>query len=375
MKKHFALIMILITSLCLFGCGRSSTSTSGTTEKEVPTLSIAYGDDLHCCMFNVAMIDVDSFANKTFRVNPLNETQGELIKDDEVIARFNIIRGKTGAESATMMAQKNLDITLCSNTAMQSAYDVGTDVKILSPLHTSGVALVMAPDTDFYGFDALKEHIQNSQTPFKIGYPSAISGPRIITEYVFKESGFTVTEDPGDLNADILMVDLKGFQNVTSSINSGAVDAWAGTSPFQENAVALGAGKIVLKLEDYPPQGHWKDFPCCVLAARTDIINKHPEAIEGIVNVVVDCVKYANDNWKEFAKINSPVIGFEEDVILASNIIYTSVPSKEWVDGVEIYFDTIKSLGKFENRLKETGFNTVKEEIFDFSFVEKANAR
>ena len=90
---------------------------------------------------------------------------------------------------------------------------------------------------------------------------------------------------------------------------------------------------------------------------------------------MVDCVKYANDNWEKFAEINSPVIGFEEDVILASNIIYTSVPSKEWVDGVEIYFDTIKSLGKFENRLKEAGFNTVKEEIFDFSFVEKANAR
>lgn len=372
MKKTFALILISALLFCLYGCGSNPASTG---EEEIPTLSIAYGNDLHCCMFNVAMVDVDHFADKVFRVNPLNETQGELIKDDEVIARFNIIRGKTGAESATMMAQDNLDITLCSNTAMQCAYDVGTDVKILSPLHTSGVALVMAPETDFYGFDALKEHIENSQKPFKIGYPSAISGPRIITEYVFKQSGFTVTEDPGDLNADILMVDLKGFQNVTSSINSGAVDAWAGTSPYQENAAAQGMGKIVLKLEDYPPQGHWKDFPCCVLAARTEVVDQYPEAVEGIVNVVVDCIEYADTNWEEFAKINSPVIGFEEDVILASNIIYTSVPSQEWIDGVEIYFDTIKSLGKFENRLQEADFTVVKEEVFDFSFVENANAR
>ncbi len=372
MKKVFALVMILAMLSCLYGCSSSPTATGG---EEIPTLSIAYGDDLHCCMFNVAMIDVDSFMDKVYRVNPLNETQGELLKDSAVIARFNIIRGKTGAESATMMAQNNLDITLCSNTAMQCAYDVGTDVKILTPLHTSGVALVMAPETDFYGFEALKEHIQNLQVPFKVGYPSAISGPRIITEYVFKESGFTVTEDPGDLSADILMVDLKGFQNVTSSIVSGAVDAWAGTSPYQENAAALGVGKIVLKLEDYPPQGHWKDFPCCVLAARTDIIDEYPDAIEGVVSVVVDCIEYANGNWEEFAKINSPVIGFDEDVILASNIIYTSVPSQEWVDGIEIYFDSIKSLGKFDNRLKEADFAVVKEEIFDFSFVERANAR
>jgi NitT/TauT family transport system substrate-binding protein len=372
MRKTWALFIILAMLLCLCGCS-SSPATTG--EEEIPTLSIAYGNDLHCCMLNVAMTDVDTFADKAFRFNPINETQGELIKDDEVIARFNIIRGKTGAESATMMAQNNLDITLCSNTAMQCAYDVGTDVKILAPLHTSGVALVMAPETDFYGFEELREHIQNLQEPFKIGYPSAISGPRIITEYVFKESGFTVTEDPGDLNADILMVDLKGFQNVTTSINSGAVDAWAGTSPYQENAVAQGMGKIVLKLEDYPPQDHWKDFPCCVLAARAELVNKYPDAIEGIVNVVVDCIEYANDNWEDFAKINSPVIGFEEEVILASNIIYTSVPSQEWVNGIEIYFNSIKSLGKFENRLGEADFNTVKEEIFDFSFVEKANTR
>lgn len=372
MKKFIMFTLLLATLLYLGGCGNKQAETTQTDK--IPTLSIAYGDDLHCCMINVAMVDTEAFANKAMQINPLSETQFELLKNDKAIAQFNIIRGKTGAECATMMGQGHLDFCLCSNTAMQCAYDVGTDVKILSPLHVGGVAIVMSPEVEFYGFDALKEHIDNLGRPFKVGYPSAISGPRIITEYVLKDSGFTVTEDPGDITADILMVDLNGFQNVTSSINSGAVDAWLGTSPFQENSVALGMGKIVLKLEDYPPAGKWADFPCCMLAARTDTINEYSEIVEGIVSVTVDCINYADNNWEKFAEINSPIIGFDKEVILASDgIIYTSDPSRAWIDGVEIYFDSIKSLGKFSGRLKDADYETVKTELFDFSFVKKIN--
>jgi NitT/TauT family transport system substrate-binding protein len=374
LKKFFVFALLLTTLFCLTGCGSKTPETAEL--KEIPTMSIAYGNDLHCCMLNVAMIDTEAFADKAMRINPLSDSQFELLKDDEVIAKFNIIRGKTGAECATMMAQGHLDICLCSNTAIQCAYDVGTEVKILSPLHVGGVAIVMAPEVGFYGFDALKEHIDNLERPFKVGYPSAISGPRIVTEYVLKDSGFKVTEDPGDVTADVLMVDLKGFQNVTSSINSGAVDAWLGTSPFQENSVAQGMGKIVLKLDDYPPAGKWSSFPCCVLAATTDAINEYPEAIEGVVSVIADCIDYANTNWDNFAEINSPIIGFEEEVILASDgIIYTSDPSEAWVDGIEIYFNTIKSLGKFSDRLKDADYDTVKTELFDFSFLENIKSR
>jgi len=45
------------------------------------------------------------------------------------------------------------------------------------------------------------------------------------------------------------------------------------------------------------------------------------------------------------------------------------------VDGIEKYFNAIKTLGKFTDRLKDANYNTVKNELFEFSFVEKANAR
>ena len=164
----------------------------------------------------------------------------------------------------------HLDITFSSNTAMLSAYDVGTDVKILSPLQSGGVSMVMGPENDFYGFDAIKKYIEDSPTPVKVGYHSVISGPRILIESILNDAGFKLTEDPGDTTADVLMVDLKGAQNLLPSIRSGAVDAWVGPSPNPENAEKNDMGKIVMRLDDFPPQGKWTNFPCCVMAATTE---------------------------------------------------------------------------------------------------------
>ena len=374
LKKALVLCLMLTALVCLSGF---ESKTSGTAEaKEIPTLSFAYGTDTHTCLPNVAMKDPKAFANKSMRMNPVSDNQFELLKDGKVIAKFNVLVSKSGAESATMMAQGQLDTVLCSNTAMLSAYDVGTNIRILSPLQGGGVSMIMAPNTDFYGFDALKKYILNSKTPVKIGYHSAISGPRILIESVLRDAGLKLTEDPADITANVLMVDLKGPQNLLGSIRSGAVDAWVGPSAVPENAVAQGLGKIVMTLKDFPPPGKWTTFPCCVMSATQKVIQEHPEVIEALVSVVADCIDYANANPEKFAELNAPIIGVAKDIIMASNknIVYSYDPSTEWMNGIDIYFAAIKSMGKFNGRLKEANFDTVRKDVFDFSFLEKVNA-
>lgn len=374
LKRALVLSLILTALLSLSGVGDEG---SGTAEaKEIPTLSFAYGTDTHTCLPNVAMKDPNAFANKAMRVRPVSDTQFELLKDGKVIALFNLLVSKSGAESATMMAQGHLDTVLCSNTAMLSAYDVGTNIKILSPLQGGGVSVIMDPKTDFYGFDAFKKYITNSKSPVKIGYHSATSGPRILIESVLRDAGLKLTEDPADLTANVLMVDLKGPQNLLGSIRSGAVDAWVGPSAHPEYAVDQGLGKIVMTLKDFPPAGKWTTFPCCVMSATAKVIQEHPEVIEALVSVVSDCIDYAISNPKKFAEINSTIIGVKEDVIMASNtnIVYSNDPSKEWEQGIDVYFSAIKSMGKFNGRLKEANYDVVKKEVFNFSFLEKVKA-
>ncbi len=345
--------------------------------REIPTLSFAYGTDTHTCLPNVAMKDPQAFADKSMRINPVSDTQFELLKDGRIIARFNVLVSKSGAESATMMAQNQLDTVLCSNTAMLAAYDVGTSVKILSPLQGGGIALVMAPTIDFYGFDAFKKYILASKTPVKIGYHSATSGPRILIESVLRDAGLKLTENPADTTANVLMVDLKGPQYLLGSIRSGAVDAWVGPSAIPENAVAQGLGKIVMTLKDFPPQGKWTTFPCCVMSATGKVVQKHPEVIEALVSVVADCIDYANTKPDKFAEINAPIIGVSKDIVMASNrnIVYSNAPSREWSNGIGMYFNAIKSMGKFSRRLKDADYAVVTKDVFDLSFLEKVKAR
>lgn len=375
MKRVLVLFLMLTTLFVLTGCGRSETPAGQTTE--VPTLSFAYGTDTHTCLPNVAMKDPAAFAGKSIRINPVSDSQFELIKENKIIAKFNVLPSKSGAESATMMAQGQLDSVLCSNTAILSAYDVGTEVKILAPLQGGGVSLVMAPDTDFYGWEAFKKYIQSSDKPVKIGYHSAVSGPRIIIESVLKDAGLKLTENPADMSADVLMVDLKGAQNLLPSIRSGAVDAWVGPSAHPENAVDQNLGKVVMTLADFPPQGQWNIFPCCVMAATNKVIQEHPEVMEALVSVVADCTEYAGTNPDKFAEINSPIIGIKKEVIMASNknIVYSSDPSPAWQDGIKVYFQAIKDMGKFSNRLKDADYAVVQKEVFSFDFVNKANAQ
>lgn len=341
--------------------------------KEIPVLSFAYGTDTHTCLPNVAMKDPKAFANKPVRIHPVSDNQFELLKNGKVIAKFNVLVSKSGAEAATMMAQGQLDTVLCSNTAMLSAYDVGTDVKILSPLQGGGVAMVMKSTTEFYGFDAFKKHAENSKTPVKIGYHSATSGPRILIESVLRDAGLKLTEDPADTKANVLMVDLKGPQNLLGSIRSGAVDAWVGPSANPENAVSQGLGKIVMTLKDFPPQGKWSTFPCCVMAATGKVVREHPEVVEALVGVVADCLDYANTKPERFAEINAPIIGVGKDIVMASNkhIVYSNDPSREWLNGIGIYFNAIKGMGKFNGRLKNADYTVVEKEVFDLSFLQK----
>ena len=50
-------------------------------------------------------------------------------------------------------------------------------------------------------------------------------------------------------------------------------------SRYPEAAEYEGFGEIALRLTDSPRERRWYDFPCCVYAARTEIIEQYPEGL------------------------------------------------------------------------------------------------
>jgi NitT/TauT family transport system substrate-binding protein len=92
---------------------------------------------------------------------------------------------------------------------MMAGIDKGTPVKILGPLQTEGMALVMPKDSPIKTFDELVASIKKSKKPAKIGYHSPTSAPKIVLERALEQAGLKVTGDPNDVSANVVLVDLK----------------------------------------------------------------------------------------------------------------------------------------------------------------------
>ena len=111
---------------------------------EIPTLNVGWGKSLHTGNMEL--------------LRPLSDTQLELVKDGEVMAYLNVMITKGASENATLMSQGHMDIAYCSSTAMMTCYDSGTDVSILCPIQSGGVAIVAKADAPYNSFDELVEY-------------------------------------------------------------------------------------------------------------------------------------------------------------------------------------------------------------------------
>ena len=135
--------------------------------------------------------------------------------------------------------------------------------------------------------------IKASATPFKIGYHSPTSAPRVVFEGALHKAGFKISGNPNDVDADILMVDLKSTSNLIPALLSRQVDCWVGPAPHPAVAEHKNAGHIGLDSRDLPPKGDWVDFPCCVMGASDKLIADHP----GIIQAMTDLMTDASRGW------------------------------------------------------------------------------
>lgn len=378
-KRILSLITCTMLSLTMLaGCGNSAAKdekkkdegNKTATEEKLPELTIAWGNELHTGILNVLGKKSEEFKKQGVYFNPLSEDKYELIENDKKLAIMNFIPTKGGSETANMLSQNNLDYGFCSSTALMSAVDNGSKVKLISPFQSNGIALVFPPNSNLKSWEDVKKHIEESKTPVKIGYHSPVSAPRIVMESVLRSEGLKVTEDPSDSTAQVILVDLKGSNNLLPSLASKQVDAWVGPSHHPEAAEDKGVGEIAITLKNFPPVGSWDDFPCCSLGARQEVIDKYPEVNKALIKLMGNLATYANENREDVAKILSEKIGVSENAIKKCEIKYFTTPSEKWYNGIKVYVKALNDMGKFNGELKGKSFEEVKEKAFDFQFLQ-----
>lgn len=368
-------LRMAVAALLVMAC--VGTGVAGAADNAVPELQLGYVFTTHHTPLMVAAIKGDTFkACGAYLVPMVPKQKYRLVSaDGEPLAVLNFLVSKSGSETTTLFAMNQLDLALASSTAFMSGIDKGTKIKILCPLHVDGMAMVFPAGSTVNGYDDVAAAIRASKTPFKIGYHSPTSAPRVVFEGALHKAGFTITGNPNDVDADILMVDLKSTSNLIPALLGKQVDCWVGPAPHPSVAEFKGVGHIGLDSRDLPPVGEWRDFPCCVMGATERLIADRPEIVQAMTNLMTEVAGWSNRNKGEAARITAQWIGAPEEAVAKSAIIYTTDPTKNWLSGEEIFLNMLKSMNKLKGSLESADNETAPPLLYDFTFVDKSLGR
>lgn len=90
-----------------------------------------------------------------------------------------------------------------------------------------------------------------------------------------------------DAENDVSLVYFQKLGDMISALKTGQIDATSNTEPFMTEAVRQGWGQI---LGYYTEQ--WPDHPCCVVVARQDFLQQHPQEVQAILRSHVQAVAW-----------------------------------------------------------------------------------
>ncbi|WP_350344242.1 ABC transporter substrate-binding protein [Proteinivorax tanatarense] len=359
-KSIFLLIVFVIFSTFLAGCD------SETSNADIPTLKVGYIFTNHQTPLMVAASKGEDLKEEGVYLKEVTSRERYvLMEEDNPLANIELIVTSNGSEAMTMMSQGHIDIGLASGAAFLSSLDQGANIKMLCPVHTEGIGLVMDKDAKEEDWDDFEKLAMKSEEPIKVGFHSPTSAPLILFESALTEVGLSYTKDPDELNADILLVDLRGTSNFLSALTSGQVDAWVGPSPWPELAVTEGVGKIILDMREMSPYGQWFEFPCCVAGATEKSLDENKKEVEAFLQVLTAGANYANEHSQEAAEITSEFTGVSVEAAKMSSIKYTTEPTDQWINNFEIIYNTLQNTGSFDNDFAHKSFEDIFDIIFD----------
>jgi NitT/TauT family transport system substrate-binding protein len=138
----------------------------------------------------------------------------------------------------------------------------GAPIRIVYLGHRYGSAVVVRKDGPVKVFSDLKNRT--------IAIPSRFSDERLILFRAMKAFGMKPS--------DIKMVEMAPA-DVAGALAARAIDAFSMGEPYPSQAETAGFGRVLFHARE-----HWPDYMSCVLVVRQDLIDKHPDAVQVLVD-------------------------------------------------------------------------------------------
>lgn len=146
----------------------------------------------------------------------------------------------------------------------------GVPVKIVYLGHRDGTAMMVHKDSRIFRIEDLKGK--------KVAVPNRYSNQRLLLFKALRERGMTI--------ADITLLEMPP-PDMPAALYAKAVDAISSGEPFMGQTELDGYGRILYLTKDV-----WPNFISCVLAVHEDMIQKHPETVQKLVDGIARSGKW-----------------------------------------------------------------------------------
>lgn len=169
-------------------------------------------------------------------------------------------------QAAYMLAPLVMDLT-----------DKKIPLKIVSLGHRSGAVIMVRTDSDYQSFKQLQGK--------RIAIPSRFAVDFLFLRKMLAQEGMT--------HKDIEIVEMPP-PDMPAALYANAVDAYCTGEPFGAAAQQAGYARPLRMTRD-----EWRNYICCVLTVREELIQSNPALVQDLVNHVMGA-----GNWLDQSPAN-----------------------------------------------------------------------
>ena len=180
----------------------------------------------------------------------------------------------------------------------------------------------------------------------------------------------------------------RGTGPMPTLLATGQIDGYIAWQPFVEVGPLAGIGKVLAYSGDLPPEGKWKNHPCCVFAARQDAIANNPELTNALTAALILSTQYIDENPDESAEMVADWLAGKGnftygDISVSSvevlkrafpTVKFVNEPTDEWkIDQLEFVYAQ-RELGLLTGALRNSTDQETLDLLFDSSPYDAAAA-
>ncbi len=343
---------------------------------KVPTINFAYIlSDHHAPLFVLAK-DWELFQERyKIYLKPVREYKlYDFFYDGSKMARVKLIPTEKGPDLQKLVAQGSVDMGFSGTQAIIMSIDRGVKTKIISPLQNAGNVFVLKKGLPMNNWRDFVNEIKGSKSQFKIGTP----GPYCVATIIFRSAldyeGISYTEDVANKEADILFINMKGHGNLITALADGITEGIIGAQPFPSVTINRGLGKLILNLQDAPPDHRWYGHACCSVEATEGFAKRDRDLLIKMMELIVLGVNAANGDKEMTAKVCSSWLGVKKAVeeLAMPTLTYSTTPTPQWRDSIHTFVKIMEGMNIVSKKLRGKTGQKLDSLLFDFEYLDAA---